>query len=112
MRDLTRALDGLRDQLARIQREIFILERTGRELAAISERCDDAVVDLLIRRHLDEIAERTTSALDRHRSVAGMIAECGREIRGARLPRVAAVHPPRRRKLSSARPIAGWAKSP
>ena len=86
MRDLTRALDGLRDQLAGIQREIFVLERIGRELAAISERCDDAGVDLLIRRHLDEIAQRMTSTLDRQRSVAGMIAECGRETRRASSP--------------------------
>ena len=110
MRDLTRALDGLRDQLAAIQREIFVLERIGRELAALSERCDDAGLDLLIRRHLDGIAHRMTSMLDRQRSVAGMIAECGRETR--RATRVAAINLPRRRKLSSARPIAGWAEKP
>ncbi len=107
MRDLTRALEGLRDQLAEIQREMSVLERIGRELAAISERCDNVGVELLIRRHLGEIAQRMTSTLDRHRSVAGMIAECGGETRRARLTGVAAVHLPRRRRLSSARPIAG-----
>ena len=61
MRDLTRALEGLRDQLAaEYEREIFVLERIGRELAAISERCDDPGVDLLICRHFDEIARRMT----------------------------------------------------
>jgi hypothetical protein len=111
MWDLTRALEGLRDQLAGIQREMLVLERIGRELAAISERCDDVGVELLIRRHLDEIAQRMTSTLDRQRSVAGLIAECGRETRRARSNRVAALRLPRR-SFSSARPIVGCAKSP
>lgn len=112
MWDLKSALEGLRDQLAGIQREISILERIGRELAPISERCDDAGVNLWIRCHLDEIARRMTSTLDRHRSVSGMIAECGRETRRARSNRVVAVRPPAQRSLSSARLIAGRTKSP
>ena len=110
MRDLARALEGLRDDLARTQREITVLERIGRELRAIVGRGGDARTDALIRRHLDEIAQRTASALTRQTSVARMMEECGRERDSARFGR--APGSPAGPTRFFARPIAGRAKSP
>jgi hypothetical protein len=111
VRDLSRVLDGLRDQLAGIQREIFVLDRIGRELTAISLRCDDAALDLMIRHHLDEIAGRMALALDTQRSIRRMMEEDGAERRRVRSSRVIPVRWTAPRRLSSARPIAGRAKS-
>lgn len=79
MRDLTRALEELRDDLAWVQREISILEQIARELVDLG----GAGTGLLIQRHLDEIARRMTVALARQTSIAGMMEECGSERRAA-----------------------------
>ncbi len=113
MRDLTRALDGFRCDLAGTQREITILELIGRELTAIIARGGDSKADLFIRRHLDEIAERMVVALARQTAIARMMEECGRERSSA--GRIAQALPLRRlarRRTSFAQPIAGHAKSP
>ncbi len=83
MRDLTRALEGLSDDLAGTQREISVLEQIGRELTALADRVGEAGTDPLIRRHLDEIARRTAAALARQTSIARMMEECGNERRNA-----------------------------
>jgi hypothetical protein len=112
MRDLTRALEGLREDLAGTQREITVLEQVGRELRAIVDRRGDARADRLIRGHLDEIAQRTAMALARQRSVARMMEECGRERAAARFNRSRPVRQSARPVRSSGQPIAGAAKSP
>ena len=63
MWDLTLALKELRDGLAETQRKISVLEQTGRELMAIVDRCDEPEIDPLIRRHIDEIADRVAMLL-------------------------------------------------
>lgn len=112
MRDLTRALDGLRDDLARTQREITVLEQTGRQLRAIVDRGGAARADLLIRGHLDEIAQRTATALARQTSIARMMEECGRERGAAKFSRSGPLRRLARPVRSSRRPIASVAKSP
>ena len=72
MWDLALALKELRDDLAETQRKISVLEQVGRELMAIVDRCDEPELDPLIRRHLDEIADRMALALDRPASIAWM----------------------------------------
>ena len=111
MRDLTRALEGLCDDLAMIQREITILEQIGRALAELSNRFDGGA-DLLVRRHLDEIGQRTAAALARQASIARTMEECGRERRGARPARPYPVRRIARRMPWFPRPIAGRTKSP
>jgi hypothetical protein len=112
MRDLTRALEGLRDDLARTQREITVLEQVGRELRAIVDRGGDARTDRLIRGHLDEIAERTAMALDKQTSIARMMEECGRERGAARFNCGRPVPRSARPIRPSRRAIAGATKSP
>jgi hypothetical protein len=112
MRDLTRALDGLHEDLARIQREITVLEQVGRELRAIVDRGGDARTDNLIRGHLDEIAQRTAMALARQTSIAQMMEECGNERGAARFNRGRPVQVSARPIRSSRRAIAGAAKGP
>jgi hypothetical protein len=107
MRDLVRDLECLRDDLARTQREITILEQVGRELRAIVDRDGDARTDMLIR-NLDEIAQRTALAVARQTLIARMMGECGRECSSARFGRA---HPTRRPARAFARPIAGRVKS-
>jgi hypothetical protein len=79
MKDLTRALEELRDDLAGIQHEISILEQITRELVDL----DGAGTGPLIQRHIDEIAKRMTVALARQMSIARMMEECGSERRAA-----------------------------
>jgi hypothetical protein len=112
MRDLTRALEGLREDLARTQREITVLEQVGRELRAIVDRDGDTRTDRLIRGHLDEIAERTAMALARQTSIARIMEECGRERGAARFNRGRPVRQSARPIRSSPRPIADTAKNP
>ncbi len=73
MWDLALALKDLRDDLAETQRKISILEQTGRELMAIVDRSGEPEIDPLIRRHLDEVAERMAMALARPMAIAGMM---------------------------------------
>ncbi len=107
MRDLTRALEGLRDDLASTQREITILEQVGRELAKLVDKFGDGA-DPFIQRHLDEIARRTAAALARQASIARMMEECGHE----RASATSAKPLPARRIAPPKSSIAGWAKSP
>jgi sRNA-binding protein len=79
MRDLARALEELRDDLAGIQHEISILEQIARELVDL----DGAGAGPLIQRHIDEIAKRMTVAQARQMSIARMMEECGSERRAA-----------------------------
>ena len=111
MRDLTRALEGLSNDLAGTQREISVLEQIGRELTAIVDRFGGAGADPLIRRHLDEIARRTAAALARQTSIARMMEECGRDRCGAKSVRAIPVRRLERRKPSFPRLIAGHAES-
>jgi hypothetical protein len=111
MRDLTRVLEGLSDELARAQREISVLEQIGRELTAIVDGCGGAGTDALFRRHLDEIALRTAAALAKQTSIARMMQECGRERSGAKSVRMPPVRRMARPKPSFAPPIAGQAES-
>ena len=112
MRDLTRALEGLREDLAQTQREITVLEQVGRELRVVVDRGGDPRTDRLIRGHLDEIAQRTALALARQRSIARMMKECGSERGAARFNRSGPVRQSARLIRSSSRPIAGAAKGP
>jgi hypothetical protein len=107
MRDLTRALGGLCDDLAVTQREITVLEQIGRELVELVGRLGRGA-DPFIRRHLDEIARRTAAALARQASIAHMMEECGRERAGATSGGPLPARRVARRKSS----IAGRAKSP
>jgi hypothetical protein len=107
MRDLTRALEGLCDDLAVTQREITVLEQIGRELAELVDRFGGGA-DPFVRRHLDEIARRTAAALGRQASIAQMMEECGRE-----RARATSGRPPRVRRFARPKsPIADRAKSP
>ncbi len=81
MRNLTRALEELRDDLAGIQHEISILEQIVRELVDLG----GARPSPLIQRHLDEIAKRMTVAQARQMSIARMMEECGSERRAAQM---------------------------
>jgi hypothetical protein len=112
MRDLTRALEGLRDDLTRTQREVTVLEQVGRELGAIVDRGGDVRTDMMIRGHLDEIAQRTALALARQTSIARMMQECGNERGAARFSRGGADRPSARPVHLCGRPIAAALKSP
>ena len=83
MRDLTRALNELRDTLAYAQHEISILEQITGELKAIVDRCDDGRIDGLVDCHFGEIDSRMAKALSRHASATRVLDECRRE-RGGR----------------------------
>ena len=110
MRDLTRALEGLSDDLARTQREITVLEQIGRELGKLDGFGVEA--DSLIRRHLDEITRRTAAALAKQASIAWMMEECARERRSASAARPPPARRFARRKNSLLRAIAGRAETP
>jgi hypothetical protein len=112
VRDLTRALEGLSDDLAGTQREISVLEQIGRELAALADRVGEAGADPLIRRHLDEIARRTAAALAKQTSIARMMEECGNERRNVNSVDAISLLRLARSKPSFLRRIAGHAESP
>ena len=75
MRESPRALDELRDELARAQREIGLLEQIGRQLAAIVDDGCGEDAYWMIQRHLDEIAERTIETTARLRAVVRTMKE-------------------------------------
>ena len=77
MWDIALALEELRDDLAETQRKISVLEQTGREMMALVDRCGVPEIDPLIRRHLDEIAGRMSTALVRPTSIARMMESYG-----------------------------------
>jgi hypothetical protein len=79
MRDLTRALDDLSENLARTQVEISIKERATRELAMTVDRVEDARNDPLREGWLSSIFERLVMARARLSSIARLMEECGRE---------------------------------
>ncbi len=78
MKDLTLALEELRDELADIHHEISVLEQIRRKLISIVERSDGAGSDL-VRRHLGGINRRRAAARARQRSIVRMLEECARE---------------------------------
>ncbi|MGO8916400.1 MAG: hypothetical protein ACLQJR_10870 [Stellaceae bacterium] len=73
MWDVALALEELRDDLAETQRKISVLEQTGREMMAIVDRGGAPEIGPLIRRHLDEIAGRMSTALVRSTLIARMM---------------------------------------
>jgi hypothetical protein len=73
MWDLAQELEELRDDVANTVRVISVLEQCGRQLAAMANHCGDAAIDLMIERHLDEIAARMATTLARQTSVARMM---------------------------------------
>jgi hypothetical protein len=73
MWDLAHELEELRDDVVGTEHVITLLEQCGRQLAAMVGRCGDAAVDLMIERHLDEIAGRMATALGRQTSIARMM---------------------------------------
>lgn len=87
MRDLARELEGLRDNLASVHRDVFILERVLRELGSVSDPTIASASDALIRAHLDAIAGRMSAALAKHATISRLMEECGRERREARFVR-------------------------
>ena len=111
MRDVGRALQELRDDLARTQREITVLEQIGRELGKLVDGFG-AEADSLIRRQLDEIARRTAAALAKQASIARMLEECARERRSSSAARPLTARRFARPKQSLLRPIAGRAETP
>ncbi len=70
MWDLAQELEELRDDVAGTVHVISMLEQCGRELAAMADRCGDAAIDVMIERHLDEIAGRMATTLARQTSIA------------------------------------------
>ena len=75
MRDLTRALGDLSEDLARIQAEIVIMERAIGQLATMI----DWEKDPLRRRELNSISERLAMARARQSLIARLMEECGHE---------------------------------
>jgi hypothetical protein len=73
MWDLALALEEMRDDVAGTERVILMLEQSGRQLAAIADRGGDGAIDLMIERHLDEIAQRMAATLVRQTSIAVMM---------------------------------------
>lgn len=73
MWDVALALEEMRDDVAGAERVIFMLEQSGRQLAAIADRRGDAAVDLMIERHLDEIAQQMAATLAKQTSIAVMM---------------------------------------
>jgi hypothetical protein len=73
MWDLALELEELRDDVAGTERLISILEQCGRQLTAMAGRRGDAAIDLMIERHLDEIAGRMATTLARQASIARMM---------------------------------------
>ena len=82
MRDITLALIELRDVLAVARNEISILEQTTRELRSIVALCDGAGANPLVPQSLDEIDARMAATLVRQTSIASILEELGRELRG------------------------------
>jgi len=107
MRDLTRALEGLCDDLAETHREISVLEQIGRELTTLADRFGGGSADSMIRLHLEEIARRSATALARQASIARMLKECGRERCAARCFQALPARRPMRSKSLFPRSIAG-----
>jgi hypothetical protein len=81
MRDLTRALEDLSEDLARTQAEINILERTIPAIATMIDRVENAGKDSLRRPRFGSIYERLAMARARQSSIAWLMEECGRERR-------------------------------
>jgi hypothetical protein len=73
MWDLAQELEELRDDVAGTVRVISVLEQCGRHLAVMAGRCGDAAIDLMVERHLDEIAGRMAKTLARQTSIARMM---------------------------------------
>jgi hypothetical protein len=77
MWDSHRALDELRDALARTHREIVLLEQIGRQLEAITDGDCGEESEPLIQRHVDDVASRMARAMESLASVVRMMEEFG-----------------------------------
>jgi hypothetical protein len=82
MRDMALALIELRDILAVAPNEISILEQTTRQLRSIVALCDGAGANPLVPQSLDEIGTQMAATLVRQTSIASILEELGRELRG------------------------------
>jgi hypothetical protein len=79
MRDLTRALGDLREDLAKTQAEITIMERTIRQLETVIDLVESVQKGPLRRRELNSISERLAVARARQSLLARLMEECGHE---------------------------------
>ena len=81
MRNLALLLEGLKDELAAVQHEIFILERALSELASVLPPDNIAGADALMHGHVGGIGERLSSAKAKHAVICRLLAEYGHERR-------------------------------
>ena len=79
MRDLTHALDDLREDLARTQAGITIVERATRQLAMMIDRLGSEEKDSLRRRELKGISDRLSIARVNQSTIGRFMEEYRRE---------------------------------